>query len=93
MALRTGHRNLQVGFFFLQLLVAFLTVVVESQLQIQLLLIRGQLLLTLDGGFGVALVALVHLIAFLPHILAIFVDMVAVGAGDLGYHLMMMSFL
>lgn len=83
MALRTGHRNLQVGFFFLQLLVAFLTVVVESQLQIQFPLIRRQLLLTLDGGFSVALVAFVHLIAFLPDILAIFVNMMAVVAGDL----------
>ena len=82
MALSTSNRDLGIGFSLLLLLMARDALVMERQFEIQLLLIRGELLFALDGGLGVALLALLYSIAFLPYILAIFVDVMALGTGD-----------
>jgi len=58
MASGAGGRGFAVGFFRLQLLVAVRhAVVVKCELKIEFLLIRRELDLALDSGFGVAFIA------------------------------------
>jgi hypothetical protein len=65
------------------LLVTFLAVVMEGELQIEFLFVRGKLLFHLNGRLVVAFLALLDRIAFLPDILAVLNDVVTLRASHL----------
>jgi hypothetical protein len=85
MALDTSGWNFGVFLpvFLLQLLVACCAIVVKGKFQVELLLGFGQLLLALDRGLIVALLAFFDFIALFPDVFAIFVYMMALFALDL----------
>lgn len=82
MALSAGYGYFAVGLFLLEFLVATNAIVMVSQLQIQFLLVGRKFFLPLNGWLIVAFFALVDRVTLFPDILAIFVNMMAIGAGD-----------
>ena len=85
MALDTSGGDLSVFslVFLLQLFMASLAIVVKGNLQIELLLVFGQLLFALDCWLIVAILAFFDFVALFPDVFTIFVDMMALGALDL----------
>lgn len=79
MTTAASDRGLRVGVLLLVLLVTLLAIVVKGQLQIELLLVGRKLLLHLDGGFGVTILAFLDRIALLPNVLAVFVIVMTFG--------------
>lgn len=85
MALDTAGGDLGVFFLvlLLQPLVTSNAIVVKGELQVELLLVLGQLLFAFDCGFIVTFLAPLDLIFLFPGVLAVLVHVMALGTVDL----------